>query len=71
MYRNLEAEMVRHNINRKDVSDFLNVRYATVIDKLSGKYQFKLDEALNIKRKLFPELSMEYLFQSDDIKQLN
>lgn len=70
MYRNLEAEMVRRNINRKDVAEFLNVRYGTVVDKLSGKYQFKLDEALNIKQKLFPELSIEYLFKSDEA-QLN
>lgn len=68
MYRNLEAEMVRHSISRKDVATFLNVRYATVIDKLSGRYQFRLDEALNIKQKLFPKLSIEYLFQSDDKK---
>lgn len=68
MYRNLEAEMVRHSISRKDVATFLNVRYATVIDKLSGRYPFRLEEALDIKRKLFPKLSIEYLFQSEDKK---
>jgi len=68
MYRNLEAEMVRHSITRKDIADFLNVRYATVIDKLSGRYPFRLEEALDIKRKFLPKLSIEYLFQSEDKK---
>lgn len=68
MYRNLEAEMVRHSISRKDVANFLNVRYATVIDKLSGRYPFRLEEALDIKRELFPKLSIEYLFQSENKK---
>lgn len=68
MYRNLEAEMARNGITRKDISSFLNVRYATVVQKLSGKYRFKLDEAFTIKKKFFPELSLEYLFQTDDEK---
>lgn len=62
MYRNLEAEMVRNGVTRKDIAEFLNIRYATIIDKMNGKYQFKLDEALAIKSRFFPNLSIEYLF---------
>lgn len=68
MYRNLEAEMARKGITRKDISSFLNVRYATVVQKLNGKYGFKLDEAFIIKKKFFPDLSLEYLFQTDEEK---
>lgn len=70
MYRNLEAEMVRKGIKRRDISNALGVRYATIIQKLSGKYQFHLDEAFKIKEEFFPELSFEYLFQTDK-KKLN
>lgn len=66
MYRNLEAEMVRKGIDRKDISEFLQVRYATIVDKLSGKYPFKLDEALAVKKKFFPEFSIEYLFEKNE-----
>jgi DNA-binding XRE family transcriptional regulator len=68
VYRNLEAEMARKGITRKDISSFLNVRYATVVQKLNGKYGFKLDEAFTIKKKFFPDLSLEYLFQTDEEK---
>ena len=68
VYKNLEAEMVRNGITRKDISSFLNVRYATVVQKLNGRYKFNLDEALIIKKNFFPELSLEYLFQTDEEK---
>lgn len=66
MYKNLEAEMVRKGINRKDISELLDVRYATIVEKLNGKYPFKLDEALAIKKKWFPEFSIEYLFDKNE-----
>lgn len=65
MYRNLEAEMARKNIPRKDLAELLGVRYATVIDKLKGKSRFTLDEAFKIKDKYFPDLSFEYLFETE------
>ncbi|MCR2045524.1 helix-turn-helix transcriptional regulator [Anaerosalibacter massiliensis] len=64
MYKNLEAEMVRRGITRKDLAKSLDVRYATIIDKLKGRYSFTLDEAFKIKNKYFPTLSFEYLFET-------
>lgn len=66
MYRNLEAEMVRHDINRKDIAKFLNLRYATIVQKLNGTYPFKLNEAMLIKKEFFPNLTMEYLFHAEE-----
>lgn len=63
MYRNLEAEMVREGITRKDLAELLDVRYATVVDKLKGKFSFTLDEAFKIKNGFFSDLSFEYLFE--------
>lgn len=70
MYRNLEAEMVRMGVYRKDVAKSLGVRYATVVQKLNGKYRFSLDEAFAIKEKFFPNLSLEYLFEADEKQKL-
>lgn len=66
MYRNLEAEMVREGVTRKNLAEALNVRYATIIDKLKGRYSFTLDEAFVIRNKFFPHLSFEYLFETDE-----
>lgn len=66
MYRNLEAEMAREGITRKDLAETLGVRYATIIDKMKGRYSFTLDEAFIIRNKFFPHLSFEYLFERDE-----
>ena len=68
MYRNLEAEMAREGIDRKDLANLLNVRYATIIDKLKGRFSFTLDEAFIIKNNYFSELSFEYLFETGEEK---
>jgi DNA-binding XRE family transcriptional regulator len=66
LYRNLEAEMVREGVTRKNLAEALNVRYATIIDKLKGRYSFTLDEAFVIRNKFFPNLTLEYLFETEE-----
>lgn len=58
--------MVRNNVKPADIASFLNVRYATIIDKLNGHYNFSFNEALKIKRHFFPDHDLEYLFDSDE-----
>ena len=65
MYKNLEAEMARLGISRKDISRLLNVRYATIIWKLNGKSRFFYDEAIAIKKTFFPTSNVEYLFETE------
>ncbi|WP_440706227.1 XRE family transcriptional regulator [Heyndrickxia oleronia] len=65
-HRNLRAEMAREGITMVDIANFLNVRYATVNEKVNGKYRFYYDEALKIKNRFFPNQSLEYLFANDD-----
>ena len=62
IYPNLEAEMARIGLKRKSLAEVLNVRVATIYDKLNGKYPFTLDEALKIKETFFPNLTVDYLF---------
>jgi plasmid maintenance system antidote protein VapI len=65
MHRNLRAEMAREGITMVDIADYLNLRYATVNEKVNGKYRFYYDEALKIKKRFFPNQSLEYLFEND------
>lgn len=71
MYRNLEAEMAREGISRKDVSKCLGLRYATVIDKMKGRTQFSIFEAFKLKDQYFPCLSIEYLFEQTNMNTGN
>lgn len=64
MYRNLEAEMARNGITKSELSNSLGVRYATVLEKMNGKSRFYYDEAIKIKMTFFPDLPLEYLFES-------
>ena len=59
--------MVREGVTRKNLAEALNVRYATIIDKLKGRYSFTLDEAFVIRNKFFPHLSFEYLFERKEV----
>ena len=65
-YINLEAEMARKGLSKKDIAETLGVRTATVYDKLKGKHPFTLDEALKIKNKYFPAFTLEYLFYTEE-----
>jgi DNA-binding XRE family transcriptional regulator len=65
VYKNLAAEMARKGITKKDLARSLNLRYPTVVDKTNGKSRFYLDEAIKIKETFFPDLDLEYLFESD------
>lgn len=66
MYRNLEAEMARHSIKRKNLSDEIGVKYSTISDKLNGRTPFTFDETVKIKKTFFPELPLEYLFDKSE-----
>ncbi|MDQ0254892.1 plasmid maintenance system antidote protein VapI [Evansella vedderi] len=58
--------MAREGISMVDIAELLNVRYATVNDKVNGKYRFYYDEALKIKEAFFPNCTLEYLFENDN-----
>lgn len=65
MYPNLDAEMARLGLKRKDIAlEVFNGRTATVSDKLNGRYPLLLDEAVEIKEKFFPDFSLDYLFHT-------
>lgn len=53
MYRNLEAELSRYGIARKDIAAVLGLNVNTVSEKLSNPDRLKLKEAQTIRRTFF------------------
>ena len=65
-YANLEAEITRKGLSKKEIAETLGVRLATVYNKLKGKCPFTLDEAFKIRNKHFPDFALEYLFYTEE-----
>lgn len=65
MYPNLKAEMARNNIEIKEIMDATGKSRAAVSNNLNGRGRFSIDEAINIKRRIFPTFSIDYLFSSN------
>lgn len=61
MYPNLIAELKRDNRKYEDIAILLEVRIATVNDKMLGKSDFKLKELKKIRNSWFPNCSLDYL----------
>lgn len=63
MYKNLLGEMARNRLNKGDLARLLNISIKELIQKFSGKSDFRLDECLKIKSALSNnQLGLEYLF---------
>lgn len=65
MFENLMAEMGRKNIKIADISRDLKYVYETLRNKFSGKTEWTRDEMFAIKRRYFPDKSIEYLFKKN------
>lgn len=65
MFKNLKAEMARQGFTNKDIASAIGVNISTVTFKLNEPDRLKFCEAREIKKKLFPNLTMEYLFKDD------
>lgn len=61
MYKNLNAEIARHDITQGRLAEILNISCAAVSHKMSGRTEFTLREA-RVLSKLF-DCSIDYLFE--------
>ena len=66
MFPNLEAEMAREKISIKKLSELTDINYETLKLKLRGVTEFKLGEMLSIKRKVFANETLDYLFATEE-----
>lgn len=65
-YPNLRAEMARTNVGIKDLMVVTGKSRPGVSNNLNGRGKFSIDESLAIRNNLFPNLSIDYLFASDE-----
>lgn len=65
-YPNLAAEMARRDVTAKDVAAELGIDMSTAYAKLrrTGNGDFKTREAFALRDRFFPNLTVDYLFES-------
>lgn len=68
MYRNLKAELVRHNISNIDIAKKLGITEGTASLKLNGKAKVSLGEAFIIQNLIYENsgnlIPIEELFKA-------
>lgn len=62
MLNNLSAEMKRNGLNSVRLASAIRKTDRAVRDKISGKSQFDIYEAMSIRDQFFPGMTLEYLF---------
>lgn len=68
-YPNLKAEMARRNISVSEIAGAAGKSIPATSNNLNGRGSFTVDEAVKIRDKKFPEMSIDYLF-SEEPKQI-
>lgn len=68
MFFNLNAEMGRAKLTIKKLSEITAINYESLKLKLRGVTEFKLSEMMAIKRKVFPDKTLDYLFATENDK---
>lgn len=62
MYRVLIGKMAEHGILQKDLAALIGVTEKSLSQKINGKSKFALDQAMIIRDKVAPEMSIDELF---------
>ena len=67
MLENLEKARKEENVTLLEMANALGIsRPDTVRKKIDGKYPFKFDEALTLKKKFFPDYDLTFLFSKKE-----
>lgn len=67
MYSNLELEMKRKKITKKQIADCISVTYDTVLKKFCGKTDWWREECEKIRDEFFPNMTIDDLFKKEII----
>lgn len=71
MFPNLEAEMARSKITQLQMAEMLQITPTTLSFKLNGKSSLSLKECVLIKQLMFPDKTLDYLFATDEQKEVS
>lgn len=69
MYKNLMKILTDKKITMKNYAEFLGVSEKTVQNKVYGKTEFTLGEAVKTCTFICPEYKMDYVFEKADITE--
>ena len=61
MYGNMIKELGHKNITYKAVAELIGTTEKTVYNKLNGKTEFTISEAMMINDNLLPEFTLSYI----------
>lgn len=67
MFPNLDAEMARRKISRQELAKVIDCTPTTLSLKLNGKSVITLTECIKIRNAIDNELSIDYLFATEEI----
>jgi plasmid maintenance system antidote protein VapI len=70
-FKNLEIEMIRANITRKNMAQKLGVSYNTMSNKINNLKPFTREEMFKIKEILKSKLSLDLLFKLEEVEDKN
>lgn len=70
MFPNLEAEMARSKLTKTKMAEILGITPTTLSFKLNGKSNLSLRECVEIKKKAFPDKTLDYLFEAEEKEEV-
>lgn len=62
-FPNLVAEIAKRGIKKTAIAQAANMCRKTLREKITGKFEFSLWEAMVIRDTFFPDQTLEYLFE--------
>ena len=65
IFPNLRAEMTRNGLKVEDLAETLGTSRRNVANRLNGSTQITIAECKTIRNSLFPELTIDYLFDPE------
>lgn len=66
VFKNLEAEMARRGLSKRELSTITGIDYRTLLNNLTGKNTINVKTMLAIKKNAFPDMTLDYLFSLPD-----
>lgn len=63
MLINLKSEMTRNSLTVDDIANALKIHRNSAQNKINGASKFNIEEAFELKAKLFPYADLSFLFK--------
>ena len=65
---NLKGEMAKRSIKIEAIANVLQIHRNSASNKINGDTAFSIDEAVKVKEAFFPELSLKFLFEKQEVR---